>query len=182
MIREVDLVSYLPPFMAEFKEIAVTLEAEDPEFRIIWEAADRVLKNEFIETADEYGISRLEKMMKILPSKEDTLTSRRARVKSRWYNCVPYTLKALISKLIALCGKYDFKITLKPGSYQIEIEISLEMFGQVQELEHIIESMIPCNIVVSVKNTIQCEISGTYVVGGGVVGVECIVITDEKEE
>ena len=43
MIREVDLVSYLPPFIAEFQEINSTLTAENPEFKIVWEAADRVL-------------------------------------------------------------------------------------------------------------------------------------------
>lgn len=42
--REVDLLSYLPPFMAEFKEIAVTLDAENPEFVLVWKAADRVCK------------------------------------------------------------------------------------------------------------------------------------------
>ena len=54
MTREVDLVSYLPPFLAEFKEIAVALEAENPEFQIVWKATDKVLKNRFISTADEY--------------------------------------------------------------------------------------------------------------------------------
>ena len=69
MTREVDLVSYLPPFLAEFKEIAITLEAENPEFVLVWNAAERVLSNEFIETADEYGISRFEKILKILPDR-----------------------------------------------------------------------------------------------------------------
>ena len=54
MIREIDLVSYLPPFIAGFKEISATLEAENPEFLLVWRAADQVLKNEFIETSDEY--------------------------------------------------------------------------------------------------------------------------------
>ena len=54
MIRNVDLVSYLPPIMAEFQEYRVTLEAENPEFVIIWNATDQVLQNEFIATADEY--------------------------------------------------------------------------------------------------------------------------------
>lgn len=61
MTRDVNLLAYLPPFMQDFTEIAVTLNAEDPEFVIVWDAADRVLKNQFIETADEYGISRFEK-------------------------------------------------------------------------------------------------------------------------
>ena len=81
MIREVDLVSYLPPYLQEYnQETVAALEAENPEFRLIWEASDRVLYNEFIATADEYGISRFEKILNILPSKEDTLESRRARV------------------------------------------------------------------------------------------------------
>ena len=60
MVREIDLVSYLPPFMAELKETAVALEAENPEFILVWEAASQVLCNEFIATADEYGIERFE--------------------------------------------------------------------------------------------------------------------------
>lgn len=57
MNRQVDLLSYLPPFLQEFKENRETLNAENPEFILVWNGADRVLKNEFIETADEYGIS-----------------------------------------------------------------------------------------------------------------------------
>ena len=56
MIRDVDLVSYLPPFMQTYKEPVAALEAENPEFQIIWKATDRVLYNRFISTADEYGI------------------------------------------------------------------------------------------------------------------------------
>ena len=86
MIRDVDLVSYLPLYLDGYEENPATLEAENPEFILIWNATDRVLKNEFIETADEYGISRFEKILNIFPSKEDTLESRRARVQARWFS------------------------------------------------------------------------------------------------
>ena len=79
MIREVDLVSYLPPFIAEYEETNTTLTAENPEFVLVWKAADRTLKNEFIETADEYGISRFEKLLRLCPSQKDTLEERRKR-------------------------------------------------------------------------------------------------------
>ena len=58
MIREVDLVSYLPPFMQSYKEPVAALEAENPEFSLMWSATDRCLRNRFISTADEYGISQ----------------------------------------------------------------------------------------------------------------------------
>ena len=52
MIREVELVSYLPEFMKNYKESVVALETENQEFHIVWSAVDKILKNRFIETAD----------------------------------------------------------------------------------------------------------------------------------
>ena len=59
MIRDVDLVDYyLPTFMQKYNEPVAALKAEEPEFLLVWKAADRVLYNHFISTADDYGISR----------------------------------------------------------------------------------------------------------------------------
>lgn len=183
MIREVDLVSYLPPYLQQYnQETVAALKAENPEFRLIWEASDRVLYNEFIATADEYGISRFEKILNILPSKEDTLESRRARVQSRWFTEIPYTLKALISKLIALCGDSNFEITKDFLYYKIGIETNLELFGQVEELEHIIEAMLPCNMVVDSVNKIPCDADGVALWGGGIVNAVSVTITNDFNE
>ena len=59
MTREIDLVSYLPPFLAEFKEIAVTLEAENPEFVLVWNAAERVLKMNLLKRLTNTGFHDL---------------------------------------------------------------------------------------------------------------------------
>lgn len=182
MIRDVNLLSYLPPFMTKFKEIAAALDAENPEFVLVWKAADRVLQNEFIETADEYGISRFEEILNILPSKEDTLESRRSRVFSRWFNTISYTLKALIAKLEALCGDSDFTIIKGYDNYTITIIVDLKMFGQVDELDHILESMIPCNMIVDSRNEIPCEASGLALSGGGICSVQDFFITNDFRE
>lgn len=154
MIREVDLVSYLPPFMQSYKEPVAALEAENPEFSLMWSATDRCLRNRFISTADEYGISRFEKMLKIYPTADDTLESRRSRVQSKWFNTIPYTWKVLLQKLLVLCGDSDFEVTgdFKTG-YTLYIDTDLELYGQVEELENIINTMIPENLVVVSKNS-----------------------------
>lgn len=182
MIREVDLVSYLPPYLPEYKEMAVTLEAENPEFILVWNAANKVLKNMFIETADEYGISRFEKMLNILPSVEDTIESRRSRVQARWFNMIPYTLKAFIAKLAAVCGDSDFVITKDYLYYTIQIDTNLELFGQVEELERMITGTVPCNMVIKLQNKIQCSASGRLCVAGGVCYVEEFLITNDFHE
>lgn len=181
MIRDVDLVSYLPLYLDGYEENPATLNAENPEFILVWKAADRVLKNEFIETADEYGISRFEKILNLLPSKEDTLESRRARVQSRWFSSIPYTLKAFISKLTALCGDTDFKIVKRYDEYRIDILTDLELFGQVDELEHIIETVMPCNMVIVSLNNIPCNVNGFALFGGGVVSMETFFITNDEK-
>ncbi len=182
MIREVDLVSYLPPFMAEYKETNITLAAENPEFIFAWRAADRVLKNEFIATADEYGIGRFEKILHILPSRNDTLESRRSRVQSRWFTALPYTWRMLIQKLIVLCGENDFTITKQFDFYRIDLDVRLELFGQVEELERIIEFMLPCNMIMDIRNKFDMRVEGSVWTGGGVCSIETFLVTNDFKE
>lgn len=183
MIREVDLVSYLPEFMQSYTEPVAALEGENPEFDIMWKAVDRVLCNRFIATADEYGISRFEKMLGIHPANEDTLESRRSRVQSKWFNRIPYTWKTLLQKLTVLCSDTDFTLTHNfTVGYTLTIHTNLELFGQVEELENIINSMIPCNIIINSQNSIPCNIKGTVLFGGGLVFINGFTITNDFKE
>lgn len=177
MIREVDLVSYLPPFVAEYKETNLTLTAENPEFVLVWEAADRALKNEFIATADEYGIGRFEKILHILPSRDDTLESRRARVQSRWFTTLPYTWRMFLQKLIVLCGENDFTVIKQFDLYRIDLQVELKLFGQIEELERIIETMFPCNMVVESNNKLFEDFGNTIYTGG--ILTLCLIINME---
>lgn len=177
MIREVDLVSYLPPFVAEYKETNLTLTAENPEFAFVWKAADKVLKNEFIETADEYGISRFEKILHILPSRDDTLESRRSRVQSRWFTALPYIWRMFLQKLIMLCGENNFTIIKYFDDYRVALGVQLKLFGQIEELERIIETMLPCNMVVESNNKLSEDSENTIYIGGTL--TLCLIIDVE---
>lgn len=179
MIREVDLVSYLPRFVAEYQELNAALEAENREFVLVWKAADRVLQNQFIESADEFGISRFEKILHILPAAEDTMESRRAKVRARWFDKIPYTLKMLIEKLTALCGSTDFIITKDYADYRITIQTSLDLFLQVEELERIVREMMPCNMKARLQNQVTCSASGGASAFGSVYCVEQNTITGD---
>ena len=178
MNREVDQLAYLPPFLQEFKENRETLEAENPEFVLAWNGADRVLKNEFIDTADEYGISRFEKILKITPQPNDTLASRRRRVLFRWFNKLPYTLKNFLERLKEICGESDFTVIKEFLRYRINITTNLERIGLVEEVERLIREMMPCNMVVVSINEIPCEPVEKLYVAGAVGFVEWIDIAD----
>lgn len=172
MIREVKLSGYLPPFMREYREMCAALDAAEPEFILVWKAADRTLKNEFIETADGAGLSRFENLLGIIPLKEETLEFRRNRVQILWFNTVPYTFRLFMEKLSALCGDRNFTVTRYFMEYRIEIETELELPGMAEELDRLIEMMIPCNMVIISGNRISCEALGDACVAGCVGSVE----------
>lgn len=182
MVREVDLVSYLPPFMAEYGEIKAALTAENPEFMLLRDGKERVLKNAFIETADEYGIARFEKLLNILPSAEDDLESRRKRLQARWVSSLPYTERAFLRKLTAVCGGDNFTFAKFYDEYRIELKVNFESFGQVEETERLIDLMIPANIIVKMKNEILCRSESRLGVYSGIRVTERLCATNDFKE
>ena len=183
MIREVDLVSYLPEFMQGYKEPVAALKAEDPEFTIVWKGTDKILYNHFISTADEYGIQRFEKLLNISPSDEDTLESRRPRCQSKWFNRVPYSMRVFLQKLMVLCDNTDFTVTDNfTEGYTLTVGTNLELYGQVEELEHIINTMLPENIVMESHNSIPCNIQGAALFSGGICFVNAFTVTNDFVE
>ena len=62
------LLDRLPPVLQpilELRQIADT--AEQPEFDALWQALETLLSNQFVETADESGIARFERVLGITP-------------------------------------------------------------------------------------------------------------------
>ena len=182
MLRESELKSYLPPHLQEYKEIAAALDAEDPEFTIAWSAADRILRNEFIATADESGIERFEKLLGLLPFEDDNLESRRARVQTNWFSALPYTLKMLIKKLTVLCGGDDFKITKKFNKYTITVATHLRLYSQLLSLREVLNDMIPANMVIESNNSIIVPADGSAKIYTGLrlTGKRKIIRTEVK--
>lgn len=149
MIRDVDLVSYLPPFLEKYTELQEALKAEEPEFTLLWEATDRLLKNVFISTADEYGISRMESIMGIASSKKP-LEERRRVVLAKSMDSIPYTIPRLREFLEGLCGEEGYDLALLWETYLLKVRIR----GQPDEdglvlidtIKDIMEQWRPCNM------------------------------------
>lgn len=157
MIRDVELMSYLPPLIAGYRENRAALEAEDPEFRLLWEAADRVRKNAFLATADEYGISRYEELLGILPSKGEPLEDRRARVLAKWMDHVPYRLGLLLKKMEALCRGQTFHVEMPDGEYGVKVSVDIEpgMEPILTEVQQMLEGFLPLNLYFDLMGAVR---------------------------
>lgn len=147
MIREIDLVSYLPPFMQNNETLVKTLEAENPEFNLLWKAADWTLKNVFIATADEYGIARIENILNLIPQKGETLNERRTKLMMKYNLRSPYTLPFLQEMLASAVGKENYIIEHLSEQYRIKICVLNQNVIQVKNIYNTVNPLLPGNMI-----------------------------------
>lgn len=76
--------SYYPDVIKEIREFKVLAQAEDSSLFIIYEALENIMDDQFIETAKNYGLSRLEKIVEIKPKDTDTLDERRFKILAKY--------------------------------------------------------------------------------------------------
>lgn len=177
MVRDIDLLRYLPLFIQEYREIRKIMETENPEFRVIAKLYERLENNQFIVSCDETGIARFEQILGIVPTADDTLESRISRVLIRWNDTVPYTWKAFLNKIYTLCGN-DFEVRPDWNNYKLKIITHLEMYGQSAELDNLLTYMIPANIAVNAENSLNYQVNGNLFIGTGCAFISRYDLTD----
>ena len=166
MIREVNLLSFLPEFVQEYREIKHIMNSEQPEIQKLEDETEIIKNNQFILSCDIDGIARFENLLGITPKPDDTLDARKSRVITRWNDSIPYTYKGLKEKLNVMCGEGNYLLIPSFNEYGLEIVVSLPLSGQADELDYMLSYMIPANIVVTSRNNMVRTMTGT-VHGGG---------------
>lgn len=178
MIREVNLIEYLPPVVQDYREIKEIMKVENPEFQLVSDEKEVLLSNQFIESCDLHGIEKFEKLLKITPLVDDTLQSRILRVLSRWNDITPYTYKTFLKKMVVICEGLNFTINKNFIDYKMEIITHLELPGQVDELQYTLGYIMPDNLVLVSKNEIYCESRGISYLVAGIADCEMFELTD----
>ena len=166
MIREVNLLSFLPEFVQEYREIKHIMNSEQPEIQKLEDETEIIKNNQFILSCDIDGIARFENLLGITPKPDDTMDARKSRVITRWNDSIPYTYKGLKEKLNVMCGEGNYLLIPSFNEYGLEIVVSLPLSGQADELDYMLSYMIPANIVVTSRNNMVRTMTGT-VNGGG---------------
>lgn len=152
MVRDVDLIKYLPLFVAEYEEIQEITETENPEFRLAIRKVDQAKENQFIISADEEGISRFEKLLGIRSKEQASLEDRRKEILARWNDVSVYTYKGLILRLNELLGVGNYEIYPRFDDYELELE-----YRNKAGFESYIREIIPANIALSTQLAIVSE-------------------------
>lgn len=178
MVKEVNLLNYWMPVLRQLKELKEIAKAEEPELRYLLEACDRAISNFFIPTADEQGISRFEKMLRIFPDEGADLENRRLSVLTAWGNKEVYTEEWLYNKLSALCGGAVSIIPHKE-EYSVDIAVECGVRGVVDILLSLLSDTLPCNLVYLLKTYTMAQETSTLFVGVAVSTAMSYQITND---
>lgn len=177
---EVELLKKLPVYHRRIYEYQQIAKVQTPELEKLLIAIDFVLDNWFIETASEYGLSRLEKIAGITSIAGEDLEARRYRLFVKMTEKIPYTDKTLEEWLSSMCGGSEYyEIVRDYLNYKITINTSLGGVGVFEEICNALVKMIPCNLVLAVYNTLSDNISmGLYYGIGVSVAMKHIITHD----
>lgn len=156
MVKEVNLLNYWMPVLRQIREFKEIANAEDQEIRYLLEACDSALRNFFIPTADEQGISRFEKLLGIFPDEGTDLETRRLVVLTAWASKETYTDDWLYNKLSSLCGG-EVNITPNYEEYSVDIAVECGVRGVVEILLSLLADTVPCNLVYTLETYVKAQ-------------------------
>lgn len=148
------LLDYLPPVLREVMEFTAINEANEPEIALAWDVLSRVLANQFLETADVWGVSVWEKELKIFPKDTDSLELRKARIKAKWNQNTPYTVTWLRNWLTGIFGVNVNEVKVEDYTLMIRLnqDLSEEMNCKTIDIFEMLLSVIPENILFMLEN------------------------------
>lgn len=147
MLRNTNLITYLPPILQDKKEYIQICKSSDNEFTLLFSNIDNVLKDQFLSELTINGAKRWEKIMKITPKASDTLEDRRFRIINRFLHKLPYTMRSLHQTLTTLCGPNGYKIEYIPSTYTLQVRLELTAKNQLDEVIRSLKYIVPTNIV-----------------------------------
>lgn len=138
---------YLPKVLQDVKEFQLINEDLDVELNNIDKLIKGVQSEAVVQTATEYGITKWENALGIIPSDNESLEVRRFRVNNILTSKLPYTLRWLQGKLTEIVGSESgWTLNMDYAHYSITIILSGLDTELMLEVEKQLRNAIPANM------------------------------------
>ena len=149
------LISYLPPYLREYREIIVLMQLEQIIAEKVWDDLDRIWKNQYLETLDDYGCTRWEKILRYKPKDSYTLEERRNLIHTKMLK----NKLDLETVLDSLCGKrvgddnWDEKLSgysVSVKGNHMNVNIAIGNQNILKAVKDMLEKIKPAGMVMEV--------------------------------
>lgn len=139
-----DLLVNLPEFLKALKDFQAIGKSEDPEFTLAWLGVKTWLKDRFISSMTEDGLSKMEQFLRIRPLESDTEEDRRQRLLAIENKALPYTLRKLKEVLGNTSGEGNTDVLVE--GFSVIIPVKLASLRSLDFIRETAEQMIPMNM------------------------------------
>jgi hypothetical protein len=142
------LIEYLPVVLRDVDEYKVITATQEKQFDKVDIAITDIYNNISIDSSNEYGVARREKILGIVPKGTDTLDDRKFRIKTRESESLPYTKRTLYSMLENLCGVGGFTLTIDHANKYLTCTVSLPSASNYDDVRQLLERVVPANMII----------------------------------
>ena len=146
-----EYIKYIPLEMQNIKEYNALGATGDIELGTAKNDMNAVANNHNLSTLNEYGCTRMEKIMGIETDVTKSVEARRFTIIAKANNTIPYTLRTLQRKIETVLGNNKFRVSLENETYTLTISLFLENQSKMDEIKNEIVGMIPCNIILKLE-------------------------------
>ena len=147
-----NLINYLPIFLRNIKEYkAILTDAVQPEMVELFGAIDNAMNDQFIQDATEYGVSRWEKMLNIIPKATYSLDDRKFTILAKMNEQLPYTMTSLEKRMDSLCGKDGYSLNLDANNFTLTVKVALGAKNNYKDVCDMLEEIVPANMILDIS-------------------------------
>ena len=140
------LRDYWPRFLSELFEFQEIAGAEQPEFSIVVHDIEEAADDFFLVSLSDYGCSRWEKIMELVPAEGTTIADRRRQILLKYLSRLPYTETMLRNYLERILGEGEVVVEIDYDEYALSIEYGGGNDALLASLYTELRQMIPANM------------------------------------
>lgn len=164
-LENTNLINYYPQFLKNIKEFNVINDIENREIDYLKKNIQLILKEIIVNTAEDYGLDRYEKIYGISKTTTD-IEQRRQKILYKMNDRLPYSFNWLKRKLNGLVGEENYEIFIDYNKYVLNIKINKKYLETAKLLKNGLREQIPANMILDIE-TNQTESCNSYI--GGIV-------------
>lgn len=156
-------LEYLPYVYRNILEFQELSKSYNSELKLIMDALDNLYNNYHIDSLNEYGCTRWEKILKLKSNDSFSLEDRRFAIKVKLLGHRPYTFFRLKEMLNNIVGEDNYKLNLEVNRNHLICKLNLGVKHQMKTIKDLLDKIVPLNISLETELLYNThEILGNY--------------------